>query len=220
MSYDRNNLFARVLRGEVVCDKVYEDAHVLAFRDTRPQAPTHVQILPKREYLCLDDFCTGASETELVALFRALGHVARAAGVVECGYRVLANSGRLAHVPHFHAHLVAGRDHGGMLPRHGSGDADRTGVLERLWRKVLEDWSADPEPSDTARLIARGPVEVARELGKAVHAAASAAGAGDAARLAGGSVDLLYLLLVLWAAAGLDPIRVAAELAAPARTGE
>jgi histidine triad (HIT) family protein len=119
MAYDRNNVFARILRGEIPCDKVYEDAHVLAFRDIRPQAPTHVLVIPKGEYVSLDDFSAKASEAEQAALIRALGHIARQAGVVGSGYRVLANTGAAAHqeVPHFHVHLFGGRDLGAMLPR-------------------------------------------------------------------------------------------------------
>ena len=119
MAYDRNNIFARILRGEIPCNKVYEDAHVLAFRDINPQAPTHVLVIPKGEYVSLDDFSANASEAEIAALIRALGQVARDNGVAESGYRILANSGPAAHqeVPHFHVHLFGGRDLGGMLPR-------------------------------------------------------------------------------------------------------
>lgn len=119
MAYDRDNVFARILRGEIPCDKVYEDAHVLAFRDIRPQAPTHVLVIPKGEYVSLDDFSAKASEAEQAALLRALGQIARTAGVADSGYRVLANSGAAAHqeVPHLHFHLFGGRDLGGMLPR-------------------------------------------------------------------------------------------------------
>src|ERR1700739_370399 len=97
MTYDRNNIFARILRGEIPCDKVYEDAHVLAFRDIRPQAPLHVLVIPKGEYVSLDDFSAHASEAEQAALLRALGQIARTEGVAEGGYRVLANSGAAAH---------------------------------------------------------------------------------------------------------------------------
>ena len=119
MAYDQSNIFARILRGEVPCNKVYEDEHVLAFHDINPQTPTHILVIPKREYVSLDDFSEKASSAEIAALVRALGHIAREQGVVESGYRVLANSGRAAHqeVPHFHVHLFGGRDLGGMLPR-------------------------------------------------------------------------------------------------------
>jgi diadenosine tetraphosphate (Ap4A) HIT family hydrolase len=119
MPYDRNNTFARILRGEIPCSKVYEDAHVLAFHDISPQSPTHVLVIPKGEYVSLDDFSERASVEEIAALVRALGRVAKAQGVAESGYRVLANTGSAAHqeVPHFHVHLFGGRDLGGMLPR-------------------------------------------------------------------------------------------------------
>jgi diadenosine tetraphosphate (Ap4A) HIT family hydrolase len=119
MAYDQSNIFARILRDEIPCNKVYEDEHVLAFHDINPQTPTHILVIPKREYVSLDDFSEKASSAEIAALVRALGHIAREQGVVESGYRVLANSGRAAHqeVPHFHVHLFGGRDLGGMLPR-------------------------------------------------------------------------------------------------------
>ena len=118
-AYDRTNVFARILRGEIPCTKVYEDKHVLAFQDISPQAPTHVLVIPKGEYVSLDDFSEKASPAEIASLVRALGHIAREQGVAESGYRILANSGPAAHqeVPHFHVHLFGGRDLGGMLPR-------------------------------------------------------------------------------------------------------
>jgi histidine triad (HIT) family protein len=119
MAYDRTNVFARILRGEIPCKKVYEDEHVLAFHDISPQTPTHVLAIPKGEYVSFDDFSRKASPDEIAALVRALGHIAREHGVAETGYRILANSGSAAHqeVPHFHVHLFGGRDLGGMLPR-------------------------------------------------------------------------------------------------------
>jgi diadenosine tetraphosphate (Ap4A) HIT family hydrolase len=119
MIYDRNNVFARILRGELPCKKVYEDEHVLAFHDIRPQTPTHILVIPKGEFVSRDDFSEKASAAEMAALLRALGQIAREQGVAEGGYRVLANSGPAAHqeVPHFHMHLFGGRDLGGMLPR-------------------------------------------------------------------------------------------------------
>jgi histidine triad (HIT) family protein len=119
MPYDRNNVFARILRGELPCTKVFEDEHVLAFRDIHPQSPTHVVIIPKGEYVSVDDFSEKASEAELAAFMRAIGRIARQEGAHEGGYRILANHGRAAHqdVPHFHLHLLAGRDLGPMLHR-------------------------------------------------------------------------------------------------------
>jgi diadenosine tetraphosphate (Ap4A) HIT family hydrolase len=119
MAYDRNNVFARILRGELPCNKVYEDAHVLAFRDIRPQAPTHIVLIPKGEYVSADDFSATASAAELVAFMRAVAQIAAAEGVTEGGYRILANHGVDAHqeVPHFHLHLFGGRDLGPMITR-------------------------------------------------------------------------------------------------------
>lgn len=119
MTYDRDNVFARILRGEIPCDKVYEDDHVLAFRDIRPQAPLHVLVIPKGEYVSFDDFSAKASDAEIAALMRATGRIARDLGAAEPGYRILANHGKDAHqeVPHFHLHIFAGRDLGRMLPK-------------------------------------------------------------------------------------------------------
>jgi len=119
MEYDRSNVFARILRGELPCDKVYEDEHVLAFRDINRQAPVHVILIPKGEYVSVDDFSEKASEAELAAFMRAIGRIAKQEGAVEGGYRILANHGRAAHqeVPHFHLHLFGGRDLGPMLRR-------------------------------------------------------------------------------------------------------
>lgn len=118
MTYDRNNIFARILRSEIPCSKVLEDEHVLAFHDINPQSPTHILVIPKGEYVSLEDFSANASEAEIAALIRALGKIAREGGLAESGYRILANSGRDARqeVPHFHVHLFGGRDLGGMLP--------------------------------------------------------------------------------------------------------
>jgi diadenosine tetraphosphate (Ap4A) HIT family hydrolase len=119
MAYDRNNVFARILRGELPCNKVYEDEHVLAFRDITPQAPVHIVLIPKGEYVSVDDFSETASAAELAAFMRAIGRIARAEGVVAGGYRILANHGIAAHqeVPHFHLHLFGGRELGPMLRR-------------------------------------------------------------------------------------------------------
>jgi histidine triad (HIT) family protein len=117
MAYDRNNIFARILRGEIPCKKVYEDAHVLAFHDINPQSPTHILVIPKGEYVSMDDFAATASDAEISALFRAVGKIARERKVAGNGYRFLANHGSDAHqeVPHFHVHLFGGRDLGPMI---------------------------------------------------------------------------------------------------------
>ena len=117
MAYDRSNIFARILRGEIPCQKVFEDAHVLAFHDIRPQTPTHILVVPKGEYESSDDFAATASDAEIAALMRAAGRIAREQGLAETGYRLLANHGRDAHqeVPHFHLHIFGGRDLGRMV---------------------------------------------------------------------------------------------------------
>jgi len=117
MAYDTNNIFARILRGEIPCNKVHEDAHTLAFHDINPQTPVHVLVIPKGEYSSMDDFTAKASEAEIAGFVRAIGLVARQLGVVEDGYRVLANNGRDAHqeVPHLHVHVFAGKNLGRMI---------------------------------------------------------------------------------------------------------
>ncbi len=117
MAYDENNIFARILRGEIPCDKVFENEHVLAFRDINPQTPAHVLVIPKGAYVSSDDFAEKASDVEIGAFFRAVGQIARDLGLVEPGYRILANHGRDAHqeVPHFHLHIFGGKDLGRMI---------------------------------------------------------------------------------------------------------
>jgi histidine triad (HIT) family protein len=117
MAYDRNNVFARILRGEIPCKKVYEDAHVLAFHDIHPQTPVHVLVIPKGEYVSFDDFSTQASDAEIAAFARATGKIARDLGLAKNGYRILANHGRDSNqeVPHFHLHIFAGRNLGRMI---------------------------------------------------------------------------------------------------------
>ncbi len=119
MAYDRNNVFARILRGEIPCRKVYEDQHVLAFHDINPQSPVHILVIPKGEYVSLDDFSAKASDAELAAFLRAVGAVAREQGLAAPGYRILANHGRDAHqeVPHFHVHIFGGRPLGRMISK-------------------------------------------------------------------------------------------------------
>jgi diadenosine tetraphosphate (Ap4A) HIT family hydrolase len=117
MAYDQRNIFAKIIRGEVPCRKVYEDEHVLAFHDIRPQKPTHVLVIPKGPWGAWHELAAGASDAEIVAWVRAIGRVAQELGVVDDGYRVLVNVGRDAHqeVPHLHAHLFAGSDLGPMI---------------------------------------------------------------------------------------------------------
>ncbi|MFQ5955356.1 MAG: histidine triad nucleotide-binding protein, partial [Kiloniellales bacterium] len=107
MTYDANNVFARILRGELPCSKVYEDDYVLAFKDVNPQTPVHVLVVPKGAYASMDDFSEKATDREIAALIRAVARIARDLGVVDSGYRILANHGRdgRQEVPHFHVHL-------------------------------------------------------------------------------------------------------------------
>ncbi len=118
MAYDRNNVFARILRGEIPCRKVYEDEFALAFHDIRPQAPVHVLVIPKGEYVSFDDFAAQAPAAEQAGFVAAVGKVARQLGLAADGYRILANHGVNAgqEVPHFHVHVFGGRRLGRMLP--------------------------------------------------------------------------------------------------------
>lgn len=117
MAYDPNNIFAKILRGEIPCKKVYEDRHVLAFHDIRPQAPTHVLVIPKGPYVSFADFSEQATPEEILDFIRAAGLIARQAGVEDSGYRLIANHGPDSHqeVPHFHLHILGGRPLGPML---------------------------------------------------------------------------------------------------------
>ncbi len=119
LPYDDTNIFARILRAEISCDRVFEDEHALAFRDIAPQSPTHILVIPKGAYVSWDDFSARASDEEIAGFIRAVGHVARAAGLVQSGYRLLANTGRDAHqeVPHLHVHVFAGHPLGPLLAR-------------------------------------------------------------------------------------------------------
>lgn len=117
--YDDQNIFAKILRGEIPNKTVYEDDWVLAFHDINPQAPLHLLVIPKGAYVSWDDFSAKAPAEEIAGFIRAVGHVAREAGLVEPGYRLLANIGGHGHqeVPHLHVHLFGGRPLGPMLAR-------------------------------------------------------------------------------------------------------
>jgi diadenosine tetraphosphate (Ap4A) HIT family hydrolase len=117
--YDEQNIFARILRGEIPNKTVYEDEWALAFHDINPQAPLHVLVIPRGAYVSWDDFSARAPAEEIAGFIRAVGHVAREAGLVEPGYRLLANIGGHGHqeVPHLHVHLFGGRPLGPMLAR-------------------------------------------------------------------------------------------------------
>lgn len=116
--YDPQNIFARILRGELPCKKVYEDAYALAFHDIAPRAPVHVLVIPKGAYVSFADFSAKAGEAEIAGFIRAVGTVARDLGLEAPGYRLVSNTGAEGgqEVPHFHVHLFGGRALGSMLP--------------------------------------------------------------------------------------------------------
>jgi histidine triad (HIT) family protein len=117
--YDEGNIFARILRGEIPCEKVYEDEHALAFNDIAPHAPVHILVIPKGAYVSWDDFSQSATAPEIAGFVKAVGAIARSAGLVDPGYRLLANIGGHAgqEVPHLHVHILAGKPLGPMLAR-------------------------------------------------------------------------------------------------------
>ena len=119
LPYDDQNIFAKILRGEIPNRTVFEDEWALAFHDINPQAPLHVLVIPKGAYVSWDDFSARASAEEIAGFVRAVGKVARDAGLVEPGYRLLANIGHDGHqeVPHLHVHLFAGKRLGPKLAR-------------------------------------------------------------------------------------------------------
>jgi len=119
LPYDGSNIFARILRGEIPAQRVYEDEHALAFHDINAQAPVHILVIPKGAYVSWDDFSERGSAEEIAGFVRAVGHVAREQGLVASGYRLLANCGADSgqEVPHLHVHLFGGRRLGSMLTR-------------------------------------------------------------------------------------------------------
>ena len=119
LPYDPDNVFAKILRGEIPSKRVYEDDHALAFHDINPQAPHHILVIPKGVYVSWDDFSERASDAEIAGFVRAVGRVARDAELVAPGYRLLANVGVNGHqeVPHLHVHIFGGRPLGPMLAR-------------------------------------------------------------------------------------------------------
>lgn len=119
MTYDENNIFAKILRGEIPCDKVYEDDHVLAFKDIAPQAPVHILVIPKGQYISIADFGEKAGAEEVKALYAAVSKIAADQGLVDSGFRTIANTGLNGgqEVPHFHVHILGGQQLGPMLAK-------------------------------------------------------------------------------------------------------
>jgi histidine triad (HIT) family protein len=117
MAYDDNNIFAKILRGDIPCKKVYEDQHVLAFHDINPKAPVHILVIPKDKYVAIDDFAVKAKPEEIKAFYAAVAKIAEDEGLKSSGFRVIANTGVNGgqEVPHFHVHILGGRQLGAML---------------------------------------------------------------------------------------------------------
>lgn len=118
-AYDDDNIFARILRGDVPSSKVFENEWAFAFEDINPQAEIHTLVIPKGRYVSWDDFSTKASAEEIAGFVRAVGEVARSKGLVEPGYRIMANIGEHGgqEVPHLHVHIFGGKPLGPMIAR-------------------------------------------------------------------------------------------------------
>jgi histidine triad (HIT) family protein len=116
-AYDDNNIFAKILRGEIPNKTVYEDEHVLAFHDINPQAPVHILVIPKGRYIAVDDFGAHASAAEIKAFYAAVSKISAEYDLKDSGFRVICNTGLNGgqEVPHFHAHILGGRQLGPML---------------------------------------------------------------------------------------------------------
>lgn len=117
MTYEENNIFAKILNGDIPCDKVYEDEYVLAFRDIEPQKKIHVLVIPKGKYSNTVDFGSNASVQEVVGFYKAVAKIAKDEGLTDEGFRSIANTGEFGgqEVPHFHMHLLGGEPVGKMV---------------------------------------------------------------------------------------------------------
>jgi len=120
MSYDDNNIFAKILRGEIPCKKIYEDEFVLSFHDINPQKKVHALVIPKGKYVDLDDFSQNASSDEMIGFLKGINTVAKKLGISVDngqGYRAIANVSENGgqEVPHFHFHLFGGEKVGKMV---------------------------------------------------------------------------------------------------------
>ena len=122
MAYDSNNIFAKIIRGEIPSKKIYEDADTLAFHDISQAAPIHVLVIPKGEYTSFDDFAITANAEKIGNFWKAVQKIAGDIGAVEGGYRLITNHGRNASqsVPHFHVHILGGKPLGALI----AGDAN------------------------------------------------------------------------------------------------
>ncbi len=118
-TYDDNNVFAKILRGQIPCQKIFEDDNVLAFNDISPQAPVHILVIPKGSYISIDDFGANASAEEIKAFYAAVAKIVADKNLKADGFRVIANTGLNGgqEVPHFHVHILGGRKLGPMLQK-------------------------------------------------------------------------------------------------------
>ena len=120
MNYDENNIFAKILRGEIPCNKIYEDDYVLSFHDINPQKKIHALVIPKGKYINLDDFSKNASEKEIIGFVKGISIVAKKLGIssdIARGYRTLSNISEHGgqEVPHLHFHIFGGENVGKMV---------------------------------------------------------------------------------------------------------
>ncbi|MFZ9469649.1 MAG: HIT domain-containing protein [Rickettsiales bacterium] len=117
MSYDKNNIFAKIIRGDLPAQKIYEDDNVLAFNDISRASPVHVLVVPKGEYIDYNDFVNKASAEIVVDFFKKISQIAKELNIVNDGFRLITNNGSNAHqtVKHFHVHLLAGKKLGPLI---------------------------------------------------------------------------------------------------------
>ncbi len=120
MSYDLNNIFARILRQEIPCQRVFEDDFILAFHDIHPKAPIHILVIPKGEYVNSQDFHENASAEQIVHFYKKVSEIASASQLDQDGYRIIANTGANSgqEVEHYHIHILGGRPLGPMIVPH------------------------------------------------------------------------------------------------------
>lgn len=117
MAYDKDNIFAKILRGEIPSQKVYEDDDVLAFNDISKAAPTHVLVIPKGEFIDFDDFVLNETSEKVASFFKKVAEIARGLNLNKNNYRLITNKGAEASqtVKHFHVHILGGKQLGGLL---------------------------------------------------------------------------------------------------------
>ena len=118
LKYNKENIFSKILDGEIPNNTIYENEYVLAFEDINPQSPVHALLIPKGEYTSMSDFSENASDKEILCFIRAISKITKIKDINETGFRIIANSGpdSLQEVPHLHFHIVGGRKLGSILP--------------------------------------------------------------------------------------------------------